>query len=141
MEPFKKEIETEGAGSFIMPKQPLMQTLDRSIDYFEEMLARTKDKKKKEYYYKELERVLDWKYTKQEGFKIKSSKHPKVYAPKNQKKRVKYGYVAEVVRDNLEDLMSRKITQTALAKKYNVDVGTLSKQYYRERDLHLGLDK
>jgi len=141
MEPFKKEIETEGAGSFVMPKQPSMQTLEKSIKYFQGMIERTKKKEKKDYYYKELKRLLDWKYTKQEGFKIKSSKHPKVYAPKNQKKRVKYGYVAEVVRDNLEDLMSRKITQTALAKKYNVDVGTLSKQYYRERDLHLGLDK
>ena len=33
MEPFKKEIETEGAGSFVMPKQPSMQTLESKFNF------------------------------------------------------------------------------------------------------------
>lgn len=33
MEPFKKDIETEGAGSFVMPKQPSMKTLKSKFNF------------------------------------------------------------------------------------------------------------
>jgi len=33
MESFKKDIETEGAGSFVMPKQPSMQTLESKFNF------------------------------------------------------------------------------------------------------------
>ena len=33
MESFKKDIETEGAGSFVMPKQPSMKTLKSKFNF------------------------------------------------------------------------------------------------------------
>lgn len=135
MEKFNDRIKTEVAGSTEQPvlrkkRPPRKMAIENAIKYFNDRLSKTNKPDRKEYYYNELERVLDLKYERESTSKIVASKPP----VNKTKQRSPYGKVKSVVQENFRDLLEGKVSQKELAEEYGVNYCSMSKQFLREKE-------
>ena len=135
MEKFNDRIKTEVAGSTEQPvlrkKRPPRKTaIENAINYFNQRISKTNKQETKEYYYRELARVIDLKDEIESLSEIVASKPP----VNKTKQRSSYGKVKSVVVENFRDLLEGKVSQKKLAEEYGVNYDSMSKQFLREKE-------
>jgi len=126
-------------GSMELKFVPLESTVENSIKYFEDRIGKEKDPKRKDYYYEQLERMVDIKAAKIEGtIKIiptqdnwakASQMIDSTYGHETVKR--PYGFVRKMMFEEYDNLISRQMTVREFALKYKVPYGTSAKEWTR----------